>query len=136
MQEASCEDEITLTNSTFTRVCVCEACTFVCNHPNPAPASNAVVNTAERTASTISNIYDGITASIFETKDFEWLDSGVIAIPFSTLINNPHAVASMAKEMVVILRGESSRNKVVETKAGRQLYCDSQTHYGAKWVKF
>ena len=62
-------------------------------------------------------MYDGVTVSFFEKKDFEWLNSGITAVPFSTLMNvvdDPHAIVSMAREMVVTLRGESSKNKVVE----------------------
>ena len=61
VQEAICPDEITSRNTTFTRVCESKACMFVSEHPNPTPAYNAVVNTAERTASTIGDMYDGVT---------------------------------------------------------------------------
>lgn len=89
VQEAVCPDEITLSNTTFSnttfkRVCDGRACTFVCEHPNPTPAHSAVVNTEIRRVSTLGDV---TASSIFHTRDFEWLSSGILAIPFSSLMN-------------------------------------------------
>ena len=66
----------------------------------------------------IGDVFEGVSASrTFEPKDFEWVNSGLVSIPYSIImgvVNNPGAMALMAREMAVTLKGEPSRNEVVE----------------------
>ena len=119
VQEGVCPNEITLnnttfSNSTFTRVCMGKECTFVCVHPHSTPAHSAVVNTEIRYVSTLGDV---TASSIFDTKDFEWPSSGLIAVPFSSLmcvVNDPGAVKSMTRQMMVTLKGESSKTEIIK----------------------
>ena len=114
VQEGICPNEITL-NTTFSnttlRVCMGKECTFVCVHSHSTPAHS---NTEIRYVSTLGDV---TASSIFDTKDFEWLSSGLIAVPFSSLmcvVNDPGAVESMTRQMMVTLKGESSKNEIIE----------------------
>ena len=112
---------MTLKSTNFKGVCECrEAYTFVSEHPHPEPAHSAVVNTSEIMVSTIRDLYNGAAASVFKEKNFQWINAEVVAILFSTImsiINNPDPIKSLesiAREMAVMLKGESSKNEVVE----------------------
>ena len=62
-------------------------------------ADSAVVNTREIMVYSIRDIYNGVEASIFGEKDFQWINAGVLAVPLPILMdirNNPDAIESMA----------------------------------------
>ena len=128
VQEAICPDVVVLSNNDFKKVCeVQTATTYVCEHPNPTPAHRATINTTESKVSTAGELFECATtpASVFTSKDLEWIDSGMI-VPFSTVVDlitncEPDRMLSLARDMAIQIKHENSKNDILEELIKKKL---------------
>ena len=121
-------------NSAFKKVCE-DVCTYVCDHPKPTAASNAVINIKENEVSSAFELLErpvcGIFPEAFSAVDFTCVTNSASLVPLSAIeqildedIDDPRKIFDMARQRALSLTCEPSKNDVIEQIIQRKIGSD------------